>query len=142
MDLIVKCDVLGFFLHSIINIDLIMPYYFASFEEMIIHYLINNIWNQKKFCLFHIYLFELHVHNYFEPFTFNGQQHVFIIGCNGTMKKAWILNFWFSTTSIIMNIAHWKDDDIHYMTISNLKKIEVQQGLLWTTYLQKERLNI
>jgi hypothetical protein len=39
---------LGFFLYSIINIDLIMPYYFASFEEMIIHSPINKIRNQKE----------------------------------------------------------------------------------------------
>jgi hypothetical protein len=74
------------------------------------------------------------------PFISRG--YMFIIGCNGTRNKAWFLNVWFSITSIIMNIAHWRGDDIHHMTISNLKEMEMQQGLLWTTYLQKERLSI
>jgi hypothetical protein len=37
----------GFFMYSIINIDLNMPCYFASIEEMTNDYL-------KKICLFHI----------------------------------------------------------------------------------------
>jgi hypothetical protein len=32
--------------------------------------------------------------------------------------ETWFMNLWFWTISIIMNITHWKNDDICYMTIS------------------------
>ncbi len=60
-----------------------------------------------------------HMYNCFEPFAFNGQQHKFTIGCSKTIKKAWFLNFWFWTTSITINIACRRDDDILYDTPPN-----------------------
>jgi hypothetical protein len=43
LDLIFKCDIIGFYLYSIKNIGLNMPYYFDSFEGMIIEYPISTI---------------------------------------------------------------------------------------------------
>jgi hypothetical protein len=50
---------LGFFYIKIINIDLNVPYYFASLEKMIIDFPINKIWNEKNNCLLHIYMLKL-----------------------------------------------------------------------------------
>jgi len=38
LDLILECDIVGLSLYSIINIDLNVPYYFDSFENMIIDF--------------------------------------------------------------------------------------------------------
>jgi hypothetical protein len=43
LDLIFKYDIVGFFLHSIINIDFNVPCYFASIQDMIYEYPINKI---------------------------------------------------------------------------------------------------
>jgi hypothetical protein len=43
LDLIFKYDIVGFFLYSIIDIDLNVPCYFASIQEMINDYPINKI---------------------------------------------------------------------------------------------------
>jgi hypothetical protein len=49
---------LGFF-YSIININLNVPCYFGSIQEMINDYSINKIYNQKDNCLFHICMLKL-----------------------------------------------------------------------------------
>jgi hypothetical protein len=43
LDLILEYDIVELFLYSIINIDLNVPYYFASIQEMINDYPINKI---------------------------------------------------------------------------------------------------
>jgi len=59
LDLIFKHDFVGFFLYSIINIDLNVPCYFGSIQDMINDYPINMIYNKKDNCLFHIYMLKL-----------------------------------------------------------------------------------
>jgi hypothetical protein len=59
LNLIFKCDIVGLSLYSIININLNVPYYFASIEKMIIDFPINKIWNEKDNCLLHIYMLKL-----------------------------------------------------------------------------------
>ncbi len=54
LDLILKYDIVGFFLYSIINIDLDMSCYFSLIEEMINDYPINKIYCKKDSCIFHI----------------------------------------------------------------------------------------
>jgi hypothetical protein len=43
LDLILEYDIVDFFMYSIINIDLNVPYYFALIQEMINDYPINKI---------------------------------------------------------------------------------------------------
>jgi hypothetical protein len=38
LDLILECDIVELSLYSVINIDLNVPYYFDSFEKMIIDF--------------------------------------------------------------------------------------------------------
>jgi hypothetical protein len=54
LDLILEDDIVGFFLYSIININLNMPCYFSPIEEMINDCPINKIYYKKGSCLFHI----------------------------------------------------------------------------------------
>jgi hypothetical protein len=49
---------LSFFVFNI-NIDLSVPYVFASLEKMIIDYPINKIKNKKKKIMLHIYIMKL-----------------------------------------------------------------------------------
>ncbi len=46
-------------MYSIINIDLNVLCYFVSIQEMINDYSINNIYNKKDNCLFHISMLKL-----------------------------------------------------------------------------------
>ncbi len=59
LDLILEYDIVELFLYSIINIDLNVPCYFASIQEMINDYPINKIKNKKDKCLFHIFMLKL-----------------------------------------------------------------------------------
>jgi hypothetical protein len=56
------------------------------------------------------------MHNCFQPFAFNGLQHMFVIHWNGTTKKPIFLNLLFWAISITMHTTNWWDDDIHHMT--------------------------
>jgi len=59
LDLILECDIVMFILYSIINIDLNVPCYVVSIEEMTNDYLIDKIYNKKDSCLFHICMLKL-----------------------------------------------------------------------------------
>jgi hypothetical protein len=59
LNLIFKCDIVGFSLYLVIKVDLNVPFYFASLEKMIIDFPINRIWNEKDNCLLDIYMLKL-----------------------------------------------------------------------------------